>query len=59
MEKRMRPNGYMWLGLFVSVASIAIEMAGADIGWILFAGGALFGKGYGVWEERSKEGNNR
>ena len=55
----MRPNGYMWLGLFVSVASIAIEMAGADIGWILFAGGALFGKGYGVWEERSKEGNNR
>lgn len=53
----MKPRAYMWLGVAtMAVASAAGLFAGLDglPVWIAFAGGCLFGKGYGVWEERQR-----
>jgi hypothetical protein len=52
----MTPRGYMWLGVFVIIMASAIGVLYAGdplmVIWIAFAGGCVFGKGYGIWEER-------
>lgn len=53
----MKPWALMTLGSAVGVTSVAIAVLARDAGHIavlLFAAGALFGKGYGVWEERGR-----
>lgn len=40
-------------GFLVAVFSIAFKLVG-ETSLMLFACGALFGKGYGVWEERER-----
>lgn len=53
----MRPSSMMWLGAIVSaIAMVASIFAPDAAGFVMFAfaGGALFGKGYGILEERGK-----
>lgn len=57
----MTPCSLMVLGALVSIASaLHGTVSGPDYSSMLlmFGGGALFGKGYGVWEERAKGGDN-
>lgn len=49
--KWMMILGAIWGGMFGFVSIIGGEVNTV----ILFACGALFGKGYGVWEERSRQ----
>lgn len=51
----MTPKTYMVLGAVAAIVS-ALMSIGSDIdaSVMLFAAGALFGKGYGVWEERNR-----
>lgn len=54
----MRPSSLMLLGLFCAIVStsgilILPEQSGGLV-VMLFAGGALFGKGCGVYEERKR-----
>jgi hypothetical protein len=48
----MNPGGLMILGVMVAVVGLAMSIAGHDADVLLFAAGVLFGKGYGIWEER-------
>ncbi|GAA4180513.1 hypothetical protein [Shinella granuli] len=51
----MKPGALMMLGAFAAFVAIAASLLGRADGGIavlIFAGGAVFGKGYGVWEER-------
>lgn len=51
----MKPVGLMLFGSAVFVAAGALYVAGLDAAFVpACAGAALFGKGYGVWEERSR-----
>jgi hypothetical protein len=50
----MNPGGMMILGAMCFVAGLAVSISGQDATVICFASGALFGKGYGIWEERSR-----
>lgn len=51
----MSPRGYMLLGAFAGIVSAAFSFSSAGFNPVLiFAAGALFGKGYGVWEERGR-----
>jgi Na+-transporting NADH:ubiquinone oxidoreductase subunit NqrD len=48
----MNPGGMMILGALCAVAGLAMSIAGHDADILIFADGVLFGKGYGIWEER-------
>lgn len=51
----MKPGSLMLLGAVSAAVAAAVVVSGrVDGGVMLFAAGALFGKGYGVWEERSR-----
>jgi hypothetical protein len=45
----------MFLGAFVAAccAVISIFSPSLDVSILMFGGGALFGKGYGIWEIRA------
>lgn len=54
----MSPKGYMILGAIAGltqfVAASVFPLAYPDgFAVFVFAAGAIFGKGYGIWEERS------
>jgi hypothetical protein len=54
----MTTKSYMLLGFAVFICASTIEVVGADfvsVAVFAFAGGALFGKGYGIWEERQRK----
>jgi hypothetical protein len=42
----------MLLGAACGLTGVVMSIAGHDAAILIFAGGALFGKGYGIWEER-------
>jgi len=54
----MKPGTYMVFGGLIGVAftliCVILPDAGREAAVCIFAAGALFGKGYGVWEERSR-----
>ena len=54
----MSPKGLMTLGVATGLVAIVCSLLAMRIdGGIViltFAGGMMFGKGYGVWEERSR-----
>ena len=52
----MSPKSLMTLGAFVAAVSVAISFVfiAGPFTIMAFAGGALFGKGYGIWEERQR-----
>lgn len=43
----------MILGAISFATAILVSLMGQDAVVLAFASGALFGKGYGVWEERN------
>lgn len=53
----MTPKGYMLLGAIIAgtiaAANIVADLTGPFL-VLMFGGGALFGKGYGIWEERNR-----
>lgn len=57
----MKPKALMLLGAASGVASLAIVIVAskgfdlASVAIIVFASGAIFGEGYGIWEERNRE----
>jgi hypothetical protein len=52
----MSPKNYMLLGTMVALVafSIALMGEGAMAAVLAFGGGAVFGKGYGILEERTR-----
>lgn len=53
----MRPMFLMILGSVIGIplsAAMAVFPEVVNLPLVLFAAGALLGKGYGVWEERSR-----
>lgn len=56
----MTPNAYMICGALLAPLSFAVDVAIGQDGllFMMFAAGALFGKGYGVWEERDRRKSN-
>lgn len=54
----MRPRNYMLIGAAIGIlGALAAAVLHTGIGGLpvmIFAGGALFGKGYGLWEAREK-----
>jgi hypothetical protein len=50
----MKPGSIMWLGAFVGLLAMVADalIAEPSVALLAFAGGALFGKGYGIWEAR-------
>lgn len=51
----MKPISTMFFGAAVFVACCALYVAGLDAAFVpACAGAALFGKGYGIWEERTR-----
>lgn len=54
----MKLGTYMILGASVGLGLICISVLMPDVistaGMGIFAAGALFGKGYGIWEERTR-----
>lgn len=51
----MSPKALMWLGVMCGTLFGAGELVGTmdlPASIFVFAAGALFGKGYGIWEER-------
>lgn len=55
----MTPRWLMIMGAVSGAFALALSVAGAQPSSqtmvLVFASGALFGKGYGVWEARKKE----
>ena len=54
----MKPGVLMTIGASIAALNLALSFiaeptSGAVV--MVFAAGALFGKGYGVWEERGRE----
>lgn len=49
----MTPRFYMIFGACAGLICLIADWDGASVPVLLFAAGALFGKGYGAWEERS------
>lgn len=49
----MNSAGMMAVGVLAAVTGMAGELAGHNMLMVVFAGGALFGKGYGVWEAKN------
>jgi hypothetical protein len=54
----MTPNGYMIFGAVLGIFMIfTVGLTGETVfAAPIFMSGALFGKGYGIWEERSRKG---
>ena len=53
----MKPKSMMIFGVVSGILWLGVEIAGFNGGQIpmlMFASGMLFGKGYGVWEERDR-----
>jgi len=50
----MNPGGYMILGSLIIAGCAVASALGHDVLIVGFAAGALFGKGYGIWEERAE-----
>lgn len=52
----MTPKAYMIYGAAVGVFITMLEILPAhpQVGMLAFAAGMLFGKGYGIWEERGR-----
>jgi hypothetical protein len=51
----MTPKQLMTLGISAAVVAAMAEYAAPQSAVVmLFAAGALFGKGYGIWEERER-----
>lgn len=50
----MRPNSLMILGAFIGASIFLIDVLSnpLSVSFAAFCGGALFGKGYGIWEAR-------
>lgn len=51
----MKPGTLMVMGAFVGVFCVALSFIGDPTSGtivMVFAAGSIFGKGYGVWEER-------
>lgn len=56
----MKPGVLMSMGAFIGIFCLALSfIANPTSGTIVmvFAAGAIFGKGYGVWEERASRRN--
>lgn len=56
----MKPSALMMLGASLGVFALVVTAMAEDaavFSVLLFASGAIFGKGYGVWEERSRTPN--
>ena len=54
----MKARGLMIVGISAALVASIAEIAGnqaISVSMLAFAGGALFGKGYGIWEERSRK----
>lgn len=49
----MTAKSLMILGALVGTVAMLLDINGIHTGIVLFAGGALFGKGYGIWENRA------
>lgn len=52
----MTPKSLMILGAVVAIIAFSSGLLGTDTLALSFAAGAMFGKGYGVWEERGRDG---
>lgn len=53
----MSTKGLMLIGPFALIVAVMLEstqFTGMSISMLAFAGGCLFGKGYGIWEERQR-----
>ena len=50
----MKPGAMMRLGVFAGLTAIFVDavLPNPSVVVVAFAAGALFGKGYGVWEAR-------
>lgn len=50
------PHGNMLFGAFISLAAVfmGLAMPMGSLAVLAVCGGAVFGKGYGVWEERNR-----
>jgi hypothetical protein len=48
----MSAKGLMWLGAYVGVVIFAMDVISNPVAlsFAAFCGGALFGKGYAIWE---------
>jgi len=56
----MKPGTLMSMGAFIGVFCLALSFIGQPSSQtivLVFAAGAIFGKGYGVWEERLSRRN--
>lgn len=55
----MTPKAYMvfgsLLGVISSLGLVLLPETAPTTATLTFAAGALFGKGYGIWEERSRK----
>jgi hypothetical protein len=55
----MRPRSLMLMGAFVGIlgglATAVLHTGSGGLPVLIFAGGMVFGKGYGVWEERARK----
>ena len=53
----MIPRELMLLGVFTGSVGLLVSLFAAPAvmcAIVAFGGGALFGKGYGIWEERAR-----
>jgi hypothetical protein len=58
MEARgMRYDKLMWFGAFIAVPTVFIApfVDAGMLSVVTLGGGILFGKGYGIWEERTRK----
>lgn len=58
----MSPRALMILGATTGLFALALSFIGTPTSGtvvFIFAGGAVFGKGYGVWEERAGRSEER
>lgn len=52
----MKPGSLILLGATIGIVSVIIAAVARDaahVAVLLFVAGSIFGKGYGVWEERT------
>lgn len=57
----MKPRGLMMLGAFVGISIGLIDLLSnpVAVSFAAFCGGAVFGKGYGIWEARATRPGGR
>jgi hypothetical protein len=53
----MRYDKLMWFGAFIAVPTVFIApfVDAGMLSVVTLGGGILFGKGYGIWEERTRK----